>query len=226
MVRTGGGVDLLPDNLLPLAVELYWRVSVKALCMNDPLQLFGFTTAPLELVSFVLALITVSLSIRQNHWSWLFSIISSATYAVVFFQAKLYGDSGLQIFFIALSIWGWYQWLRGSSTHSVLAVSRLSQRGWLLSGIAWVVGFVVLSAFLQRYTDTDVPHADGLLTAGSLLGQWLLSRKKLENWLVWVIVDLLYVGLYLYKGLTLTALLYGVFVLMALAGWRAWRKLP
>ncbi len=194
--------------------------------MNDPLQLFGFTTAPLELVSFVLALITVSLSIRQNHWSWLFSIVSSATYAVVFFQAKLYGDSGLQIVFIALSIWGWYQWLRGSSTHSVLAVSRLSRRGWVLSGIAWLAGFVVLSVFLQRFTDTDVPHADGLLTAGSLLGQCLLSRKKLENWLVWIIVDALYVGLYLYKGLTLTALLYGVFVLMALAGWRAWRKLP
>ncbi|MFT5533476.1 MAG: nicotinamide mononucleotide transporter [Burkholderiaceae bacterium] len=194
--------------------------------MNDPLQLLGFTTAPLELISFVLALITVFLNIRQNHWCWLFSIISSATYAVVFTQAKLYGDSALQLVFIVMSIWGWHQWLHGSSTDSVLAVSRLSRRGWWFSGLAWLGGFIVLSLFLKHFTDTDVPHADGLLTAGSLLGQWLLSRKKLESWLVWVVVDLLYVGLYLYKNLTLTALLYGVFVVMALAGWRAWRKLP
>ncbi|EGF32769.1 Ribosyl nicotinamide transporter, PnuC-like protein [Oxalobacteraceae bacterium IMCC9480] len=192
--------------------------------MNDPLQLFGFTTAPLELVSFVLALITVLLNIRQNHWGWLFSIVSSATYAGVFVQARLYGDSGLQVVFILLSVWGWHQWLRGSNTGSTLAVSRLSRRGWLLAALAWLGGFAVLSLFLKHFTDTDVPYADGLLTAGSLLGQWLLSRKKLENWLVWIVVDLLYVGLYLFKGLTLTAVLYGVFVLMALAGWRAWRK--
>lgn len=194
--------------------------------MNDPLQLFGFTTAPLELVSFVLALITVFLNIRQNHWGWLFSIISSATYAVVFLQARLYGDTGLQVVFILLSVWGWHQWLRGGSAGAALAVSRLSGRGWLFSGLAWLAGFGMLSFFLKQYTDTDVPHADGLLTAGSLLGQWLLSRKKLENWLVWIVVDVLYVGLYLYKGLTLTAMLYAVFVLMAVAGWRAWRSLP
>jgi Nicotinamide mononucleotide transporter len=87
-----------------------------------------------------------------------------------------------------------------------------------------VGGWLLLSWFLQRYTDTDVPHMDGFLTAGSLVGQFLLSRKKLENWLVWIAVDVLYVGLYLYKHLTLTAILYALFVLMAMAGWRSWQR--
>ncbi|GAA4028857.1 nicotinamide riboside transporter PnuC [Actimicrobium antarcticum] len=192
--------------------------------MNDPLQLFGLTTAPLELVSFILALITVLLTIRQNHWGWLFSIISSGTYAAVFLQSRLYGDAGLQVVFIVLSVWGWYQWLYGGVAQSPLTVTSLSPRGWLRSGLAWLAGFAILSLFLTSFTDTDVPYADGFLTAGSLLGQWLLSRKKLENWHVWIVVDLLYIALYLYKGLALTAILYGIFVVMAVIGLRTWRK--
>ncbi|MEC5215679.1 nicotinamide mononucleotide transporter [Actimicrobium sp. GrIS 1.19] len=192
--------------------------------MNDPILLFGFTTAPLELISFVLSIITVVLTIRQNAWAWLFTIISSTTYAVVFLEAKLYGDTGLQALFILVSVWGWYQWLYGGDDHSTLPVSRLSRRGLAMSALLWLAGFAVLSLFLKHWTDTDVPYMDGFLTAGSLLGQLLLSRKKLENWHVWIAVDVLYVGLYVYKGLVLTALLYGLFVIMAIIGLRAWRR--
>lgn len=189
--------------------------------MNEPLILAGLATTPLELVSFVLAAITVILNIRQNHWAWLFSILSSATYAAVFFEARLYGDMGLQFVFVAASVWGWYQWLHGAG-NAPLAVSRLRAPGRAWSLAAWLAGFVLLSAFLAHYTDTDVPRADGFLTAGSLVGQLLLARKKVENWHVWIAVDVLYVGLYLFKGLVLTAVLYGVFVLLAIAGLRAW----
>ncbi|WP_050477156.1 nicotinamide riboside transporter PnuC [Herbaspirillum rhizosphaerae] len=195
--------------------------------LNDSLPLLGFAglvTTPLELISFLLAIITVALNIRQNHWAWLFSILSSALYGVVFVNSRLYGDAGLQCVFVAVSVWGWYQWLRGGTAHQPLQVSRLSARGVLWSVLAWLLGFAVLSVFLHRFTDTDVPHMDGFLTAGSLVGQFLLSRKKIENWLVWIAVDVLYVGLYLYKHLTLTAVLYGLFVLLAIAGWRAWRR--
>ncbi|MCI1007107.1 nicotinamide riboside transporter PnuC [Herbaspirillum sp. C7C8] len=192
--------------------------------LDTPLNWLGLSTTPLELVSFVLAVITVWLNIAQNHWAWLFSILSSLLYAAVFADARLYGDAGLQFVFVAVSVWGWSQWLRGGEQQGPLQVSRLSARGWLLMGMAWVAGWGILSWFLQRYTDTDVPHVDGLLTAGSLVGQFLLSRKKLENWLVWIVVDVLYVGLYLYKHLTLTAILYALFVLMAAAGWRSWRR--
>ena len=192
--------------------------------MNDTLILLGLATTPLELISFVLAVLTVYLNIRQNHWGWLFAIVSSALYGGVFFSSKLYGDMGLQVVFVVVSLWGWYQWLHGGTAGSSLPVTRLDGHGWSWSLLGWLAGFCVLAYFLKRYTDTDVPRADAFLTAGSLLGQVLLSRKKLENWPVWIVVDILYVGLYLYKDLKLTAILYAVFVFMALAGWRAWSR--
>ena len=191
--------------------------------MNDTLSIAGLTTTPLELISFILAATTVILNIRQKHWAWLFSIVSSATYAAVFFEARLYGDMGLQFVFIAASLWGWYQWLHGAGHGNGPLVAtwlKPAGRGWALA--AWLAGFVLLSTFLDNFTDTDVPHADGFQTAGSLVGQLLLAKKKVENWHVWIAVDVLYVGLYLYKGLMLTAVLYGVFVLLAIAGLRAW----
>jgi len=192
--------------------------------MTQSFLLFGFSVSLLEIVSFVLAIITVWLNIRQTHWAWLFAILSSATYGVVFFESRLYGDAGLQLVFIAVSAWGWTQWLHGGADHQALQVSRLSRRGRWLCGFGWLAGFALLSLFLRCYTDTDVPYTDGFLTAGSLVGQFLLSRKKLENWHVWIAVDVLYIGLYIYKDLMLTALLYALFVVMAAIGLRAWRK--
>ncbi|NVE01553.1 nicotinamide riboside transporter PnuC [Massilia sp. BJB1822] len=192
--------------------------------MNETLSLFGFATTPLELISFVLSVATVWLNIRQKHWAWLFAIISSATYGVVFFNSRLYGDMGLQLVFISVSVWGWYQWLHGDATHAQLPVTALNTRQRWLAAAGWLIGFGILAWFLKTYTDTDVPHSDGFLTAGSLVGQVLLSRKKLENWVVWIVVDILYVALYVHKGLMLTAVLYGMFVVMAAIGLRAWMK--
>lgn len=194
--------------------------------MNQPLPLlFGLITTPLELISFILSIITVALNIRQLHWAWLFSIVSSGLYAMVFLDARLYGDMGLQFAFILTSIWGWHLWLLGDHDQKAVSISRLTMKAGALSLLAWLLGFCVLAWFLKSYTDTDVPKADGFLTAGSLLGQVLLSRKKLENWLVWIVVDLLYIWLYVVKGLMLTAGLYAVFVVMAIVGWRTWSKL-
>jgi nicotinamide mononucleotide transporter len=192
--------------------------------MNESLAVLGFSTTPLELISFALAVTTVLLNIRQNHWAWLFSIASSATYAVVFFDARLYGDSGLQLVFIGASVWGWWQWLRGAG-ETKLRVTRLDRSGWAWALAGWGLAFVALSWFLKTYTNTDVPHADGFLTAGSLVGQLLLARKKVENWHVWLVVDVLYVGLYVYKDLHVTAVLYAVFVVLAARGLQSWSKL-
>jgi nicotinamide mononucleotide transporter len=192
--------------------------------MNDPILLLGLSTSLLEIVSFILAVITVVLNIRQVHWAWLFSILSSLTYAFVFFDALLYGDTGLQVVFIAVSMWGWYQWLYGGEKHTELAVSRSTGIGWAFGIASWLAGFVLLALFLDHYTDTDVPYIDGFLTAGSLLGQLLLSRKKVENWLVWIVVNSLYIGLYLQKGLVLTAVLYGIFIVLAVIGLVTWYR--
>lgn len=192
--------------------------------MNDPIFLLGIPTSALELISFVLAAITVILNIRQTHWAWLFAIASSAMYAVVFHKAQLFGDMGLQGVFIVVSAWGWYQWLHGGVDKSPLVVTRASATESAFSVAGWLAGFAVLAYFLDNYTPTDVPYIDGFLTAGSLVGQVLLSRKKVENWVVWIIVDILYVWLYLYKGLVLTAILYGVFVVLAAIGLYAWQR--
>ncbi len=192
--------------------------------MNDPIFLLGIPTSALELISFVLAAITVILNIRQTHWAWLFAIASSAMYAVVFHKAQLFGDMGLQGVFIVVSAWGWYQWLHGGVDNTPLLVTRASATESAFSVAGWLAGFAVLAYFLDNYTPTDVPYIDGFLTAGSLVGQVLLSRKKVENWVVWIIVDILYVWLYLYKNLVLTAILYGVFVVMAAIGLYTWQR--
>ena len=191
---------------------------------NMPLHLAVFATTPLELLSFLLSVACVWLNIRQSHWGWLLAIISSAMYGLVFFGSRLYGDMGLQLVFIAVSFFGWYQWLKGDDSHNQLPVSALDARGRWLAGATWLAGFALLAWFLKSYTDTDVPNSDGFLTAGSLVGQALLSRKKIENWHVWIVVDVLYVALYLHKHLVLTAVLYGVFVGMAIVGLRAWQE--
>ena len=189
--------------------------------MNDTLVIAGFTTTPLELLGFVLSVATVVLTILRNHWGWLFSIVSSATYGIVFFDARLYGDAGLQGVFIAASIWGWWQWLHGAEGNP-LPVTWLSRAGraWALAG--WTLGFLVLWTLLKGFTNSDVSLMDGFLTAGSLVGQLLTARKKIENWHTWIVVDVLYVGLYIHKGLHLTAILYAVFVVLAVLGLRAW----
>lgn len=193
--------------------------------MNDPLLLFGFLhTSLLEILSFSLAIAMVLLNIRQSPWAWLFSIISAGLYAVVFYDAKIYGDMALQFVFIAVSLWGLYQWLFGGRDHQGVAVTRLSRKGWRLAVSAWLAAYVVIAIILHTFTDSDVVHTDAFLTAGSLVAQCLLGRKVLENWHMWILIDGLYIGLYLHKHLYLTALLYGLFALLAVLGLRAWKR--
>lgn len=193
--------------------------------MNDPFVLFGFiNTSLIEIISFTLAIVMVWLNIRQSPWGWLFAIASALLYSVIFYDAKLYGDMSLQFFFISVSIWGWYQWIFGGAQHRGVQVSRLSKKGWVACAVGWLVSYLAIFGILHGFTDTDVPHIDAFLTSGSLVGQFLLSRKKLENWHVWIAIDLIYIGLYIHKNLVLTAVLFAVFVVMATVGLIAWKK--
>lgn len=193
--------------------------------MNDPVTLLGFIhTSPFEIASFFLAVTMVFCNIRQSPWGWFFGISSCVLYSFVFYESRLYGDMGLQFFFIGVSLWGWYQWLFGGLTHHGVRVSRLNAKGWGLALVGWLAGYLILSWFLRVYTDTDVPHIDAFLTAGSVVGQFLLSRKKLENWHMWILLDAIYIGLYIHKNLILTAVLFAVFVVMATIGLLAWKK--
>lgn len=193
--------------------------------MTDAITFWGITTTPLELLSFLLSFISVALTIYEKHWAWFFIIISSALYAVVFASAKLYGDAALQCMFIVIAIYGWYQWLFGSQKHQPIQVSTLTFKGIMRCISFWLICYLVLAELLWRFTDTDVPRIDAVLTAGSILGQYLTSKKKIENWIVWIIVDIAYVGLYLYKDLQLTAFLFAIFVVMAVIGYKKWKKM-
>jgi nicotinamide mononucleotide transporter len=188
--------------------------------------LWGSATTWLEIVAFVLSLAMVVFNIRVNPIAWPLAIVSSLLYFALFWSSKLYGDASLQIFFAVVSAWGWWQWLRGRSDDgSALTVRALGARGRRAALLALLVAYPATALFLQRFTDTDVAWGDAFPTAASVIGQWLLGRKYVENWPAWVIVNVVSVGLFAYKQLWLTVILYTLFIAMSFAGWQAWRKL-
>ena len=187
--------------------------------------LWGAPTSWLELVAVVLALIMVFCNIREIHWGWPLAIVSSLLYFGLFSRSKLYGDAALQIFFASVALWGWFNWLRGHRPDgSALRVARLSARGCWAVVAACAVLWPAVALFLIRFTDTDVPWWDAFPTAVSLVGQYLLGRKYIENWLVWLVVNTVSVGLFAYKGLWLTTLLYTAFIGLSWLGWQAWKR--
>ena len=180
----------------------------------------------LEIVAFLLAIVMVVLNMRVNPIAWPLAIVSSLLYFALFWNSRLYGDASLQIFFAVVALWGWWQWLRGTADDGgALRVRSLpaSSRWWLLAALA--AAWPVTGLFLKTYTDTDVPWWDAFPTAASVIGQWLLGRKYIENWLAWIVVNVVSVGLFAYKGLWLTTLLYTLFIAMSFAGWRAWQRM-
>ena len=188
--------------------------------------LWATSVSWLEIVAFVLALVMVVLNMRVNPIAWPLAIISSLLYFALFWNSRLYGDASLQIFFAAVALWGWWQWLRGTQADGeALEVRSLpaSARWWLLAALA--AAWPATGLFLKTFTNTDVPWWDAFPTAASVIGQWLLGRKYIENWPAWIVVNVVSVGLFAYKGLWLTTLLYGLFIAMSFIGWRAWQRM-
>ena len=180
-------------------------------------------TSWLEWIGNIAGFICIYLAAKENIWNWPVSIISVIAYSFLFYEHKLYGDTGLQIYFLATAIYGWYFWLRKKASKEK-PVTSISGKQWLLviAGIA-ILTFL-LSIYLKRYTDTDVPYADGFCTAMSFTAQLLMTRKVLQNWILWVIVDICYVPLYFHKHLALTAVLYFILIILAFKGYLDWKK--
>jgi nicotinamide mononucleotide transporter len=191
----------------------------------DAFTVWGSATSWLEITAVVLALAMVACNIRQIHWGWPLAIISSIMYFALFWRSRLYGDSVLQVFFAVVAFWGWFQWLRGRRADgSAIKVSRLTRRGLAVAVAACALLWPATGLFLKTYTDTDVPWWDAFPTAISLVGQFLLGRKYIENWPVWIVVNVVSVALFAYKGLWLTVGLYAVFIALSAVGWRAWKS--
>jgi nicotinamide mononucleotide transporter len=191
--------------------------------LETAFTLFAAPVTWLEIAAFVCSLICVALNIKQIHWAWPFTIVASALYAWLFFVNKLYGDGALQFVFIASSFYGWWQWLFGKrGDTSPLMPQYLRRKTWLFLALSWIILWLFIGAFLKKFTDTDVPWWDAFPTAGSLVATYLLAKKYVENWPVWIGVNAVGAALFAYKNLTLTAILYALFLLMAIAGWREW----
>lgn len=178
-----------------------------------------------EAAGFSLAVVMVVCSIKELHWSWPSAIASSVLYFFVFKESQLYGEAGLQIVFALLGLWGWWQWLRPSLLKTQAPqIQRMSPRAGGVTAIITLTLWPLVAFFLQHLTDSDVPWWDGFVTVLSLVGQYLLGRKYLENWLVWMVVNAVSIGLFAYKSLWLTVLLYVIFLAMSGVGWRTWQR--
>ena len=177
-----------------------------------------------EVVGVVTGVLAVWLTTRQRVWCWPIGIVSVASFIVVFFRAKLYAAMGLQAVYVGLAAYGWYAWLHGGEGQGALKVSRLPRRMAVGLAIAGAAASGIAGYWLRARTDEALPYLDGFATSFSLVAQWMQTRKFLENWAVWAVVDVVYVGMSLSQGLTLTAGLYAVYIGLALLGFRDWRR--
>jgi nicotinamide mononucleotide transporter len=190
------------------------------------LTIWGVPVSQLEALAFVLGLVMVWGNFKVKVWAWPLAFISSLLYGLLFFDAKLYGEAGLQVMFMVMAVWGAWQWLYGrTSKTDTLPVRALSHQGRWLAVLATAALWPALGWLLDHVTDSDVPYLDALPTAGSVVGQYLLGRKWLDNWACWFAVNVVSIGLFAYKELWLTVVLYGLFAVLSLWGWQQWRKL-
>jgi len=196
---------------------------VTELFFSTAFTLWGIDTSWLELIAVLLAFAMILCNILELHWGWPLASISSVLYFFLFWSQSLYGEALLQVLFVVLALWGWSVWLRGIEGDP-LPVTRMPMRQRFT--LAWMGSLLWLSigAVLLNFTDTDVPWWDAFPTAFSLVGQYLLAHKRLENWAVWIIVNFIAAGLFAWKGLWLTTLLYLTFIALSAVGWRTWAK--
>jgi len=194
--------------------------------LAEAFSLWGSPTTWLEVVACVLSVWMVLCNMRVDPTGWPLAIVSSLLYALLFAHSKLYGEASLQILFAVVAGWGWWQWLRGHAADGgTLKVHRMTRRQTATVAALTLAAWPLLGLALSRYTDSDVPYLDALPTAGSIAGQFLLGRKLIENWPVWLAVNLVSLVLFGVKALWLTVALYAVFAALSVAGWRAWAAL-
>jgi len=184
--------------------------------------LLGMSTV--ELVAAVLGVIAVWLTVRQNIWGWPIGLVMVVLYVWIFFDVKLYSDMLLQGVYAVLQLYGWWQWLRGGQQHQGREVTNLAWPATLLGLALGALVSLVLGYLMGTHTDAALPWLDAALTGFSLVAQFWMAQKRLQCWPLWLVLDVIYVALFYYKGLYPTAVLYAVFVALAAYGWRDWRR--
>lgn len=193
--------------------------------LADLLHALASALTPLEGTAVAFGLLSVWLSTREKIWSWPTAMVNVGLYAVLFFREKLYADMGLQVIYFLLSVYGWYEWKYGGENRTELHVSRLTPRLAAALGTLGAAGSLALGTFLHRTTDASLPFLDATLSVFSLIAQWMMTRKILENWALWIVLDVVYVWMFVaLKQLHFTAFQYAVFLVLAALGLRDWRR--
>lgn len=177
----------------------------------------------LEAIAVVFGLLSVWFSMKENILVYPTGIISVVIYIYITFNYKLYADSGINFYYLVASIYGWYFWTNTHDERSQIKISTLTKTELLLTTGLLVSSFVLIRFGLD-YTDSDVPTWDAVTTSTAIVGMWLMAKKKLENWIAWIVTDLLAMPLYFYKGLYLTSLQFMIFTFLATMGYFAWKK--
>lgn len=167
---------------------------------------------------------SVYYSIKENIWVYPTGIISTLIYVWICFHYKLYADMGINAYYFSMSIYGWYVWTHPKEGVTVLPVTWLKPSGWVFSIVLFLFSYGALYLILSQFTDSDVPFWDSFTTASAFVGMWLMAKKKVENWIFWIITDLVSVPLYFYKGLILTSFQFMFFTVLATMGLLAWIK--
>ncbi len=177
-----------------------------------------------EIIAVVLGLISVYLVTRQNVWCYPLGIVSVFIYIFIFYEVKLYADMGLQVFFIVLQAYGWYEWLYGGEGKTELNVNWGTKKIYFYSAVFTVAATALLGYILHRLTDASLPYVDSFLAVLSMVAQWMLAKKYIENWILWVIVNIGSIGMYAFKGLYFTTFLYVVYFGLAILGYKEWKR--
>jgi nicotinamide mononucleotide transporter len=176
-----------------------------------------------EFAGFVTSLVAVYLVAVEHILNWPVGLISVTIYGYAFFVGRLYADSSLQLFYFALGVQGWYFWTKGGKDKSELVISRIPTIWWL-----WISGFIVIGTAIYfpiiKHFNGAAPFADSLLTVGSIVAQLLINAKKLENWILWIVIDIAFIPLYISRQYYMTAYLYAFFLLLAVLGLYKWIK--
>lgn len=177
--------------------------------------------SPLELLAVVTGFLNIALAARASMWNWFFGIIMVSSYMLIFFQVKLYADMSLQVFFLVMQFYGIYYWLYGNNSYKP-SVTHINSRDIIISSISFLLAFMFIFKVLYLYTDSTTIYLDAFTTSGSLIAQWLMSKKRIEHWWLWIIVNIVSIDMYVQKNLYFTAFLYGVFIILDVYGFLCW----
>ena len=181
----------------------------------------------LEIIGTLIGLVYLWLEYRASIYLWIASIIMPAVYLFVYYDAGLYADFGINIYYLLAAVYGWWVWKYGNKEKQgeELPITRMPRGKWKMAAAMYLVFQLLIAWILIRYTDSNVPWCDAFTTALSMVAMWMLARKYLEQWLVWIVVDMVSVALYLYKGLFFTAGLYALYAIIAVYGYWNWKNM-